>query len=201
MRLASSSISILVLLLSLFSCTDSQKKQKTIETKPNIIVKPLDEIPGIYEAHGYIGDGTSMNSIEFITDEGDTLTLVANSQSVAGGVKVGDEVQIVYNVMKDENVASVVVNLTTLAHVWVQKGLDGKEQSLELDSAGRATTYNMSIDYDTWRVESGQLLLSSPKAPGEEKPAPTDTFEIMYLTADSLVLMHGDFVTEFERYN
>ena len=167
MRLASSSLSILLLLLSLFSCTDSQKKQKTIETKPNIIVKPLDEIPGIYEAHGYIGDGTSMNSIEFITDEGDTLTLVANSQSVAGGVKVGDEVQIVYNVMKDENVASVVVNLTTLAHVWVQKGLDGKEQSLELDSAGRATTYNMSIDYDTWRVESGQLLLSSPKVPGE----------------------------------
>ena len=88
--------------------------------------------------------------------------------------------------MKDENVASVVVNLTTLAHVWVQKGLDGKEQSLELDSAGRATTYNMSIDYDTWRVESGQLLLSSPKAPGEEKPAPTDTYEIMYLTPTAL---------------
>ncbi|MEE0519953.1 MAG: lipocalin family protein [Bacteroidaceae bacterium] len=192
------SLSIIFLLLTFCACSGDKKK---VPAEPNIIVKPLDEIPGIYEAHGRVGEGTSMNSIEFITDEGDTLTLVANSQSVAGGVKVGDEVQIVYNVMKDENVASVVVNLTTLSHVWTQKGSDGKEQSLELDSAGRATTYGMSVDYDTWRVESGQLLLSSPKSPGAEKPAPIDTFEIMYLTADSLVLMHGNLVTEFERYN
>ena len=59
----------------------------------------------------------------------------------------------------------------------------------------------MTIDYDRWRVESGLLLLSSPKKVGDEGPVPVDTFEIVYLTSDSLVLMSGPFVSEFERYN
>lgn len=186
--------SLLLLAVALISC-EEKKKEVTVD------IRPLDEIPGIFEEHGWIGEGTSMNVMEFINDDGDTLYIEMNNQSVMGGVRVGDEVEAIYNVTQDENVASVVVNLTALQHLWAQRGADGREQCLELDSEGRASTYDMSIDYDSWQVRDGLLLLHSPKKLGEERPEIVDTFEIMQLTPDSLVLMNGHYVTEFQRYN
>lgn len=184
--------------LLLFACED--KKQVTGGDSPVHIV-PLDSIPGIFEAHGTIGENTTMNVLEFVNDDGDTLYVQMNSQAVMGGVNVGDEVELIYNVTKEENVASVAVNLTSLQHMWSQRGADGREQSLELDAEGRATTYDMAVTYDSWSVKDGLLLLRSPKKVGDESPAIVDSFEIMQLTTDSLVLMNGNLVTEFARYN
>lgn len=193
-------ILLVCVLVGLFLSCEDKKKKSNMFTPPVEIV-PLDSIPGIYEAHGTIGDGTSMNVMEFVSDDGDTLYVNVNSQAVMGGVNVGDEVELIYSVAKDENVATVAVNLTALQHLWVQRGSDGREQSLELNSGGRASTYDMTIDYDFWQVKDGLLLLHSPKKLGDESPAIVDTFEIMQLTADSLVLMNGNLMTEFERYN
>lgn len=189
---------IVTAMLVLMSC--DEKKKPEVSTPP-VKVVPLDSIPGIFEAHGTIGDGTSMNVLEFINDDDDTLYINVNSQAVMGGVNVGDEVEIIYTVAREENYASVVVNLTALQHLWSQRSADGKEQGLELNSGGRAATYDMAIDYDSWQVKDGLLLLHSPKKLGDESPAIVDTFEIMQLTVDSLVLMNGNLVTEFERYN
>lgn len=191
------SIILLTLVTLLFSC--EEKKKETQE--PEIRVMPMHEMPGICEAHGTIGDGSTMNVIEFISDDGDTLYINKNGQTVMGGLVVGDELEVIYNVTKDDSFASVAVNLTALQHIWSQRGADGKEQSLEINSGGGAATYNMSVDYDSWEVKNGLLLLHSPKKIGDETPAIVDTFEIMQLTTDSLVLMNGDMVSEFERYN
>lgn len=191
------SIILLTLVTLLFSC--EEKKKETQE--PEIRVMPMHEMPGICEAHGTIGDGSTMNVIEFISDDGDTLYINKNGQTVMGGLVVGDELEVIYNVTKDDSFASVAVNLTALQHIWSQRGADGKEQSLEINSGGGAATYNMSVDYDSWEVKNGLLLLHSPKKIGDETPAIVDTFEIMQLTTDSLVLMNGDLVSEFERYN
>jgi hypothetical protein len=59
----------------------------------------------------------------------------------------------------------------------------------------------MSVNYDKWKVENGSLLLYYPKKVGDEGPVWADTFDIVYLTSDSLVLMNGRFVSEFGRYN
>lgn len=185
-------------MLALVACVD--KKSPAAE-EPEVQVVPLDSIPGIFEAHGIIGDGTSMNVMEFINDDGDTLYVDVNGQTVVGGLHVGDEVELIYTVTKEENYASVAVNLTALQHTWSQRGADGHEQSLELDAHGRATTFDMAIDYDSWLVRNGQLLLHSPRKLANETPAVVDTFEIMRLTPDSLVLMNGSLITEFERYN
>lgn len=187
----------LVMGLVVVSCEDKKPGGQKLPVE----IIPLDSIPGIFEAHGTIGDGTSMNVMEFVNDDGDTLYINVNGQAVMGGVNVGDEVEIIYSVSREENIATVAVNLTALQHLWTQRGADGREQSLELNSGGRASTYDMSIDYDSWQVQDGLLLLHSPKKLGDESPAIVDTFEIMQLTTDSLVLMHGDLVTEFERYN
>lgn len=183
--------------LMLFSCEEKKKAAKS----PEMEVVPVHEMPSINEAHGIIGDGSSMNVIEFVRDDGDTLYISKNGQTVMGGLVVGDELEVIYNVTEEDVFASVAVNLTTLQHLWSQRGADGREQSLELDAGGRASTYNMSVDYDSWEVKNGLLLLHSPKKVGDEGPAIVDTFEIMQLTTDSLVLMNGDFVSAFERYN
>ncbi len=193
------SIVLMALLVVFLMSCEEKKKQEKKEAPVKIL--PLDSIPGIFEAHGTIGDGTSMNVLEFINDDDDTLYININGQAVMGGIRVGDEVEMIYNITKEENVASVAVNLTALQHLWMQRGEDGKEQSLELNSGGRAATYDMAIDYDSWQVRDGLLLLHSPKKLGDESPAIVDTFEIMQLTTDSLVLMNGNLVTEFERYN
>ena len=185
-------------LLGLLSC---EEKKKNEPADPAVEIVPVKEMPSIVEAHGTIGDGSSMNVIEFINDDGDTLYISKNGQSVMGGVVAGDEVEVIYNVADDDIFASVAVNLTSLQHIWTQRGADGREQSLELDAKGSATTYNMGVEYDAWEVKDGLLLLHSPKKLGDESPAVVDSFEIMQLTSDSLVLMHGEYVTEFERYN
>lgn len=190
--------SILMLLAAALLAACDGKKQGEV---PEVEILPLDSIPGIYEARGRIGEGTSMNMLEFISDDGDTIYVTMNDQMVRGGMRVGDEIEIIYNVAKDDNRGAVAVNLTALQHVWVQKGADGKEQSLEIDPNGSAATYDMAVSYDAWEVKDGLLLLHSPKKIGDESPALVDTFEIMQLTADSLVLMNGNLVTEFERYN
>lgn len=189
--------------LMFFSCEEKKKEQDktTPTTPPKVKVVALDEIPGIVEAHGTVGDGTSMNVLEFVNDDGDTLYISKGAQSVMGGVMAGDELEVIYNVTKEDVVASVAVNLTALQHLWSQRGADGREQSLELNSGGRATTYNMLVEYESWEVKDGLLLLRSPKKVGNESPAVVDSFEIMQLTSDSLVLMHGNMMTEFSRYN
>ena len=193
-------VNVMLMVLAAVMLLSCDEKKNSTQT-PEVTVVPLHEMPGICEAHGTIGDGSSMNVIEFISDDGDTLYINKNGQDVMGGLVVGDELEVIYNVTKEDIFASVAVNLTSLQHMWSQRGTDGKTQSLELDSEGRATTYNMSVDYDSWEVKDGLLMLHSPKKLGDESPAVVDTFEIMQLTPDSLVLMHGDLVTEFARYN
>ncbi len=191
------SVILLALTTLLFSC--EEKKKETSESDVKVV--PIHEMPDICEAHGTMGEGSTMNVIEFINDDGDTLYINKNGQTVTGGLVVGDELSVIYNVMEGDAFASVAVNLTALQHIWSQRGADGREQSLELNSNGGAATYNMSINYDSWEVKDGLLLLHSPKKLGDETPAIVDTFEIMQLTTDSLVLMNGDLASEFERYN
>ncbi len=169
--------------------------------KSDVKILPLKEIPGVYEAHGVIGENTSMNVLEFLNDDGDTLYINISNASIMGGCIVGNEVQLVYNVTENANIGTVAINLTSLQHLWGQKGADGQEQSLELNSNGRAATYDMSIDYNSWEVRDGLLLLHSPKKLGDESPAIVDTFQIMELSEDNLVLMNGNLATEFERIN
>lgn len=181
------------------SSCDGGKKEKQEDVEVKII--GLDELPGIVDAHGRIGSGTSMNVMELVGDDGDTTYVEVSSAAMMGGATVGDEVQMVYSSLPEFNVAQIAINITALQHVWTQKGEDGKPQSLELDSGGRASTFGMKIDYCAWEVKDGLLLLQSPKKVGSEQAAPVDTFEIMELTNESLVLMRGEYASEFEREN
>lgn len=198
MKLLRYTLLLLLLPCILYSCKGGNKTDDGSDT---IIIKTLDSIPDIVETIGTVGDGTSMNVIEVINEAGDTIYVNAPESVVAGSVSVGDKIDIVYASASGENVITMAVNLTSLAHLWSQRAADGHEQSLELNINGTASTYGMNVDYERWSISDGLLLLQSPRRIGSEAPAPVDTFDILALDDENLVLGHGNVESIFERSN
>lgn len=193
---------ICVLVCCLAACKGKQKP--TSETKTTTVkTVPVEVTPKFIETRGIIGEASSMNVLQLIEYDGDTLDIVAPNQMIMGGLIVGNAVDVVYSIIDNNLVAQTAVNLTALQHLWSQSVGNGEKKSLEIDDKGLATTYNMSIQYDRWAVRNGLLMLSTPKKVGDEKPANVDTFQIMMLTEDSLVLMANSiaFSTAFYRDN
>ncbi len=180
---------IYIICIALLSCLAACKGKQPQQAKAPAKVVTVEKIPDFVETRGIIGDGSSMNLLQLIEFDGDTLDIIAANQMIMGGLIVGNEVDVIYSLIDGNLVAQTAVNLTALQHLWSQHVGGGETKSLEIDSNGRATTYNMSIEYDHWAVHDGVLLLSSPRKVGDEKPADVDTFQIMMLTEDSLVLM------------
>lgn len=196
---ASILIHFLVIATLLSGCIDKPKKT---QGKEDVVILPITEIPDIVETTGKVGDGTSMNVLELVDDSGDTLLINVPVSTITGGAESGDDIDIIYTVTSNGDMtASVAINLTALQHLWTQPDGKGGMQSLELNSNGKAATYNMTIEYDSWKLENGMLLLHSPKVIGEEKGEIVDTFHIMKLTDDELVLMSHEMESVFKRSN
>ncbi len=194
-------IMCVTLLSSLFSCNGKKQPVTSDTTKTNTEkIQPIEKpTPQIIETRGIIGDGSSMNVLQLIESDGDTLEIIASDQMIMGGLIVGDQIDVVYSVINNNLTAQTAVNLTALQHLWSQHVGGGEKKSIEIDAKGIAATYNMSIQYDHWAVRDGLLLLSSPRKIGDERPADVDTFQIMMLTEDSLVLLSNSaaFSTSF----
>lgn len=190
-------IAQVVLMLTMSSCNGCKSRQTTSDT---IEVVGLDTHPGIVEMHGRVGDGTSMNELEVITPKGDTVIVSIAEEMIKGDVKAGDDVEVIYYANQDENLASIVVNLTALRHLWTTIR-NGQRQSFELNKDGVAISYDMGVDYAHWHVKDGNLILQDSKPIGSERAQRSDTFEIMSLTTSQLVLMKQQEELVFEMEN
>ncbi len=156
----------------------------------------------VYEVRGIAGDGTSMNVLELISDGLDTFDIEIPVSMIAGGVQAGDEVDVIYSKTEDGYLANIAINTTALQHLWTQPCSTGGTQSLEISPEGHASTYDMpGVDYDAWSIKNGQLLLHSPRKAAVESSGYTDTFDILMLTADTLVLGNNDTHSVFWREN
>lgn len=144
---------------------------------------------GPKEIRGTAGDGTSMNVIEVVATNGDTLYITTPAQMVSGGIEAGDEVDIIYNDNGDENTGVVAINISSLTKVWNHINTLGAKQSIELCSNGDVNTWNMPAPaYDSWKLEGGKLLMHSPAVLAKEVGEHTDTFDILSLRKNELVL-------------
>lgn len=196
-------LSLLLGLIAFNSCTHGTNGNN--DNNDSIKIELIDsiEVPSINEIVGTVGDGTTMHVLEIIKDNGDTLYVVCPDRPLAeGSVEIGDKVDVIYNTDENgENHIMTSINITALQHLWSQNDEDGQPQNLEIGENGRVTTYDMDVDYSAWSLADGKLLLHSPKKIGSEEAAMTDTFEIMELSDEHLVLMHGNYVTSFTREN
>ncbi len=190
---------ILATLLLLVGCEGCSNK-KADSDKPVTDSLAMVQEPVFKEVSGTIGDGTSMNVIEVVTEEGDTIYITNQAQMVTGGLVAGERIDIVYADTGDELVGHVAINVSALTHLWSQLDGYGNEQSLELAPNGEAYTRNMpTVNYDSWSLEGGLLLLHSPAVLTKEIAEHTDTFQIMRLTETQLVLSTHGVEMEYER--
>lgn len=139
--------------------------------------------------YGIIGDGTSMNSLQLVTDTGDTLVLSLmdasdNRTDVQGGLMAGDRVAVIAARCDGENVAEKVINLTSLLGKWtsIDKNFDILEGGT-VQSHIKAETR----PWTTWKIHNGNIVFNS------------DTFRINTLGADSLYLENADGIYLYRR--
>ncbi len=140
-------------------------------------VSPLKMEVNDTAVYGKCGEGTSMNTLELVTDSGDTVVVsieeAASRGEVKGGLFAGDRMAVIKSPDSDNNaVASSVVNVTSLLGKW-----GNLDRNFELQPDGSVLgDMKEPHPYTSWRLLNGRLLLSS------------DTFDIRVLGPDSLLL-------------
>lgn len=177
---------LLFLVLMLAAC-DAKKKQQIEDT---------DEVVEVNDTtvYGVCGEGTSMHSLEIITDAGDTLVYTLLSQDaetevetpsdVQGGLMAGDKMAVTGHKTADELVADRVINVTSLLGHWTS--ID-KNFTIEEGGTVRSAVKAETNPWTSWKILNGSLLLNR------------DTFAIEGLSADSLYLENQNGIFTFKR--
>lgn len=159
----------------------------TKKEKPQVVVDDEVEVADS-TVYGVCGSGTSMHSLELVTDAGDTLTyIILDSEAdmdggetkgvvsnVEGGFMAGDKMAVTgMETVKGELVATRAINVTSLLGHWTSI-----DRNFVIEEGG---TVHSEVKAETnpwtsWKILNGQLLLNR------------DTFDITSLSADSLYL-------------
>lgn len=150
--------------------------------------------------YGVCGDGTSMHSLQLVTDAGDTLTYtILDSEAdldgevsggivsnVEGGLMAGDKVAVTGLNVDGELIANRVINVTSLLGHWTSL-----DKNFEIEEGGtvRSSLKAETNPWTSWKILNGQLLLNR------------DTFDITSLGADSLYIENQNGIYTFKRQN
>ena len=140
--------------------------------------------------YGLCGNGTAMNTLQLLTDNGDTLNLdMTNAQEngqVFGGLQAGDRMAVLPNKAKTE--AVIVINQNTLLGDWVMPNpIDGSsEVGIRIKEGGIAESIEQSvIVYRTWKIINGDLeILLVREGGGDEQEV--NRYEMLILGPDTL---------------
>lgn len=175
-------------MFSLGSCGGGKQQQEEVSQDTTRV-----EDLGIMDRtiYGICTDGTAMNTLEMITDNGDTLTLsltrAQESGKVLGGLQAADRVAVVANKAKTE--AELVINLNTLMGDWVMPDpIDGSSEiGIRIKEGGVAESIDQStIIYRTWKIFNGNLdILLVREGGGDQEEE--NRYEILTLGPDTLV--------------
>lgn len=142
--------------------------------------------------YGTCGDGSAMNTLQLITDDGDTMVVSiidANDRGQCfGGYQNGDRMAVI---LTDENTAAQVVNLTAMTGQWV--AADKTAINLKADGQAEITDTTATKQQRTWRLHNGRLVI------GTDGAADNAQFEILAIGPDSLVLRGEDGLVGYSR--
>lgn len=179
-----------ILLMALVGCNAKKEKLQPVAEANEEIVDTT--------VYGVCGDGTSMHSLQLVTDAGDTLTytildaeadldgevsggIVSN---VEGGLMSGDKVAVTGMKIDGELIANRVINVTSLLGHWTSL-----DKNFEIEEGGtvRSNVKAETSPWTSWKILNGQLLLNR------------DTFDITSLGADSLYIENQKGIYIFKR--
>ena len=141
---------------------------------------------------GVCGEATAMNTLQLITDTGDTLMLdisaAQEANQVFGGLQTGDRMAVIPT--KDKRSATLVINQAALMGNWVMPNpLDGSDEvGISIKEGGIAESIaQSSIVYKTWRLVYGKLEIVSVREGGGDEEE-VGLYTLMKLTPDSLTI-------------
>ena len=170
----------------------------TKKEKPQVVVDDEVEVADS-TVYGVCGSGTSMHSLELVTDAGDTLTyIILDSEAdmdggetkgvvsnVEGGFMAGDKMAVTgMETVEGELVATRAINVTSLlGHCTSIDRNFVIEEGGTVHSEVKAETN----PWTSWKILNGQLLLNR------------DTFDITSLSADSLYLENHKGIYTYKR--
>ena len=175
--------------MSICSCGGgSQQPQQPVEDDSDSTEVYIPQDQTIY---GICGNGTAMNTLQLLTDNGDTLSLnltkAQDNGQVFGGLQTGDRMAVLPN--RDKTEAIIVINQNTLLGDWVMPNpIDGSsEVGIRIKEGGIAESIDQSsIIYKTWKIFNGKLEILSQREGGGDMEE-LNLYEILLLGADSLV--------------
>ena len=106
-------IFVLMIVAAVAFCTGCNNKKHQVPTL-KAPVEGADETDST--VYGVCGDGTSMHSLQLITDMGDTIEYMMidaddNESEVAGGLMCGDRLAVVGKKTADGTIAEKVINI------------------------------------------------------------------------------------------
>ncbi|WP_308270336.1 hypothetical protein [Prevotella sp.] len=179
-----------ILLMALVGCNAKKEKSQPLAEANEEIVDTT--------VYGVCGDGTSMHSLQLVTDAGDTLTYtILDSEAdldgevsggivsnVEGGLMSGDKVAVTGMKIDGELIANRVINVTSLLGHWTSL-----DKNFEIEEGGtvRSNVKAETNPWTSWKILNGQLLLNR------------DTFDITSLGADSLYIENQKGIYIFKR--
>ena len=141
--------------------------------------------------YGICGEASAMNTLQLITDTGDTLNLsIENAKEenqVFGGYSVGDKMAVYMK--KDSEQPLMVVNETTLMGNWIMPNpIDGSSTlGIMIKDGGIAESINQpTIIFKTWKIVNGQLEITLVREGGGDEEE-TNCYSMEKLDADSLI--------------
>jgi hypothetical protein len=156
--------------------------------------------PTIY---GVCGEGSAMNTLQIVTDLGDSIVLDLNyareNNQVFGGLQAGDRMAVVPNSKKTE--ALIVVNQADLLGNWVMHNpLDGSDEvGFRIKEGGILEGIEQSsLTFKTWRLVRGKLETVAVREGGGEEEE-VNIYDLVKLTPDSLILKDNDDTYEYGR--
>lgn len=156
--------------------------------------------PTIY---GISGVATTMNSLQLITDTGDTLTFdistAIEQDKVFGGIQSGDRMAVIPT--SDKTSALMVINQSTLLGSWVMPNpLDGSDEvGIRIKEGGIAESIEQpTISYRTWRLIRGQLEIVQVEEEGSGIEE-TYLYDIVLLGPDTLIYKDKEDTFEYSR--
>ncbi|MGN0281061.1 MAG: lipocalin family protein [Prevotella sp.] len=178
----------------------SKNVEATVEEDTSNIVKNHNVM-----VFGICGEASAMNTLQLITDTGDTLNLglenTKEANKVFGGYSVGDRMAVY--MQKGSDQPEIVINETTLMGNWLMPNpIDGSSTlGIAIKDGGIAESINQpTIIYKTWRIVEGQLELTMVREGGGDEEE-TILYTIEKIDGDSLIFNEPEYRHEFYREN
>ena len=183
---------LMIAVAAMTASCDNKSARQTTEEAPETTV--VDDAVGDSTLYGICGDGSAMNTLQLITDEGDTLVLgitdANDNGQCFGGFQSGDRMAVI---LKDGSTAGQVVNLSALLGDWVA---GGSQTGISLKEDGTAESIGESeVEYSSWRLLNGRLEIAGIR----DGEAETALYDIVSIGPDSLAIKAGADLFEYSR--